>query len=56
MRKFKLKSVKYFGQMMADFLIQRLETSLDNEEFDFWFDIAVKLNAYCIVYYDIYLD
>ena len=56
MRKLKSKFVKYVGQSMADFIIKRLETSTTEEEFDFWFQMAAKLDAYCIVYYDIYLD
>lgn len=56
MQKFKLKIVKYFGQMMADFIIKRLEDTSSQEEFDFWFGMAIKLNAYCIVYYELYLD
>lgn len=56
MQKFKLKIVRYIGQNMADFIIKRLENPSSNEEFDFWFQMAAKLDAYCVVYYDIYLD
>ncbi len=56
MQKFKLKTVKYFGQMMADFIIKRIEDSSTQEELDFWFNLGAKLNAYCVVYYDLYLD
>lgn len=59
MQKFKTiktKVIKYIGQSMADFLIRRLETSSTDEEFDFWFSMAIKLDAYYRVFYEIYLD
>ena len=36
-----------WAQPMADFLIERLEKSIDNEEFETWFTMALHLDLYC---------
>ena len=56
MQKFKTKIVRNIGQSMADFIIKRLESTSTQEEFDFWFSMGVKLDDYCVVFHDIYLD
>jgi hypothetical protein len=36
-----------WAQPMANFLIQRLEMSLDSEEFEKWLSMAIYLDLYC---------
>jgi hypothetical protein len=55
----KRRIIKYVAQIYADVLIKRMETEIDLEDnTQFWilYEQAAKLNAYCIVFHDIYLD
>lgn len=36
-----------WAQPVANFLIQRLEISLDSEEFEKWLNMAIYLDLYC---------
>jgi len=56
MQKLKTKIIKYVGQSLADTIIKRLESASTKEEFDFWFSMGAKLNAYYVVFHEIYLD
>lgn len=47
LKELRAKFVMGWAQPMADFLIQRLEMSIDNEEFETWFTIALHLDLYC---------
>ena len=47
LKELRARFIMSWAQPMADFLIQRLETSLDNEEFETWFTIALHLELYC---------
>lgn len=58
-QKFKRRIIKKVCQNLADIFIIRLQNSLsleDDDAFYAQFEIAAKLNAYCIVFHDIYLD
>ena len=35
------------AQQMADFITEKLKTSVDNQEFETWFTIALYLDLYC---------
>lgn len=51
--------IRYFAQIYANTLIRRMQMEVDLEDkTQFWmlFEQAAKLNAYCIVFHDIYLD
>ena len=51
--------IKYFAQIYADTLLRQMMTEIELEDEDrFWilYDRAAQLNAYCIVFHDIYLD
>lgn len=51
--------VRRFAQAYADFLITRLEAAQKNDDqaaFEIYYEQGAKLNAYCIVFHDIYLD
>lgn len=55
----KRRVIRYFAQIYADILIRRMMTEIDLEdETQFWilYEQAAKLNAYCVVFHDIYLD
>ena len=57
MKNIKIKVIRYFAQIYADFLINQLESNKENKEvFDMFYERACQLNAYCIVFHDIYLD
>ena len=47
LKELRAKFIMSWAQPMADFLIQRLEMSIDNEEFETWFTIALHLDLYC---------
>ena len=36
-----------WAQPMANFLIQRLEMSLESEDFETWLNMAIYLDLYC---------
>jgi hypothetical protein len=57
MKKIKRDLIKYFAQKYADILIMQLEQH-KSDEFMFYqvCERACLLNAYCIVFHDIYLD
>ena len=51
--------IRKVAQMMADVMVYRLQTLVDLEDdvlFQQQYEMAAKLNAYCIVFHDIYLD
>lgn len=59
MKNLKKRIIRYFAQIYADTLVRRMQTELDLEnDTQFWilYEQAAKLNAYCIVFHDIYLD
>jgi hypothetical protein len=39
--------IKFWTQPFADFLIERLETSVDEKEFETWFTMSLHLDLYC---------
>lgn len=58
-KNFKKKIIRRFAQSLADVLVQRMQIAIDTEDQNaFWntFEQAAKLNAYCIVFHEIYLD
>ena len=58
-KEFKRGVIRFFAQSMADYLITKLQTSMDLDESDSFYSVyeqAAKLNAWCIVNHDIYLD
>jgi hypothetical protein len=55
-KKFKRNIIQTFAQACANVLLKKLETEIDSDSFFTTFDQAVKLNAYCIVFHEIYLD
>jgi|LauGreDrversion4_2_1035121.scaffolds.fasta_scaffold2453062_1 hypothetical protein len=59
LKNFKRKVIKTVTQAYADQLVKRMQIEVDIEDqTQFWllFEQAAKLNAYCIVFHDIYLD
>lgn len=59
MKNLKKRIIRYFAQIYADTLVRRMQTELDLEDhnqFYFLYEQATKLNAYCIVFHNIYLD
>jgi hypothetical protein len=51
--------IRKIAQTFADVLIKKMEIEIDLEDktqFWFFYEQAAKLNAYCIVFHDIYLD
>lgn len=55
----KRRVIRYFAQIYANVLVKRMQTEIDLEDdTQFWmlYEQAAKLNAYCIVFHDIYLD
>jgi len=52
------KIVRHVSQIYAEFLIKKIEASIgENQEYvDVLFEQCAKLNAYCIVFHNIYLD
>jgi hypothetical protein len=59
LKNFKRKVIKTVAQTYADQLFKRMQIEVDIEDqTQFWllFEQAAKLNAYCIVFHDIYLD
>ena len=55
-KKFKRNIIQTFAQAYANVLLKKLETEIDSDSFFITFDQAAKLNAYCIVFHEIYLD
>lgn len=50
MKKIKELRAKFtmsWAQPMADFITEKLKTSVDNQEFETWFTIALYLDLYC---------
>ena len=59
LKNFKRKVIKTVAQAYADQLVKRMQIEVDIEDqTQFWllFEQAAKLNAYCIVFHDNYLD
>jgi hypothetical protein len=55
----KREVIRKVAQTIADGLFLVLESNSDSKNidtFNLYFDYAAKLNAYCIVFHDIYLD
>jgi hypothetical protein len=51
--------IRKVAQTYADVLVRKMEIEIDLEDkTHFWYlyEQAAKLNAYCIVFHDIYLD
>ena len=48
--------MKNFLQTIADHIIKKLETTSDDEMFQFYYDMGLMLNSFAINYFDIYLD
>lgn len=46
-KELRVKFIMSWAQPMADFLIERLETSVDEKEFETWFSMALYLDLYC---------
>jgi hypothetical protein len=58
-KNFKREIVRKVAQSLADGFITLLDSTVkskNSESFDSYFELAAKLNAYCIVFHDIYLD
>jgi hypothetical protein len=47
LKELRAKFTMSWAQPMADFLIERLETSETKEEFETWFTISLYLDLYC---------
>jgi hypothetical protein len=43
-------------QRIADSICIVCENSKSEQEFRYWFNLGINLNAYLVVYHDIYLD
>jgi len=55
LKEFRNRVIKKIAQKYADFLIDRLEQSTDQQEFEMWFTQALYLDLYC-EQREIYLD
>lgn len=58
-KKIRKEIIRRIAQSIANVMILRLQTLSDLEDdvlFQQQFEMAAKLNAYCIVFHDIYLD
>lgn len=47
LKELRARFIMSWAQPMADFLIERLKTSVNNEEFETWFTMALHLDLYC---------
>ena len=59
LKNLRIEIIRKIAQLYANFLIIRLETLTspkDKEAFDYFYQQACYLNAYCVVLNDIYLD
>lgn len=57
MKNIKRKLIRFFAQKYANVLYLQLEQFLEDEViFQQFYERACLLNAYCIVFHDIYLD
>jgi activator of 2-hydroxyglutaryl-CoA dehydratase len=59
LKNYKTKLTGKFCQIIANSLVTKMEASLDSDDYDSFnqeFEMAAKLNAYCIVFHNIYLD
>jgi hypothetical protein len=53
----KKEIIRTFCQTYANILLKKLESEISKSElFSITFEQAAKLNAYCIVFHEIYLD
>lgn len=54
------EAIRKLAQKIADVMVYRLQKLVDIEDdkllFQQQFEMAAKLNTYCIVFHDIYLD
>ena len=55
LKEFRNRVIKKIAQKYANFLIDRLEQSTDQQEFEMWFTQALYLDLYC-EQREIYLD
>ena len=56
-KKFKINIIQNLAQAYANVLLKKLETEIDSKDlFLMTFEQAAKLDAYCVVFNDIYLD
>lgn len=62
MKKFseiKRSILKYFAQIFGNYLFRRMQIAIelkDQRQFSVLSEKASKLNDYCIIFHDIYLD
>ena len=56
MKELKRKFITYFSQSFADVIIFKLQNAETEDEFDFWFEMGAKLDAYCVNFHEIYLN
>lgn len=52
----KKKILHKIMQLLANYVVFMLEKSNSKEMFDYYFEFGAKLNAYAIVFHEIYLD
>ena len=58
-KNFRKEVIRKIAQIYANELVRRMKTEIDLEDkTQFWilYEQAAKLNAYCVVFHDIYLD
>lgn len=58
-KNFRKEFIRSVAQIYANELVRRMNTEIDLEDktkFFILFEQAATLNAYCIVFHDIYLD
>jgi hypothetical protein len=55
LKELRAKFIMSWAQPSANFLIEKLKTSEDNQEFETWFIMALHLDLYC-VNKGVYLD
>lgn len=52
----KKRVVRKLAQKVADFIVMQFESTTDARMQRMLFEQAAMLNAYCVVFHDIYLD
>lgn len=59
LKKLRINIIKNLAQIYANVLVQKMEKELsqnNKDSFFMTFEQAAKLNFYCIVFHEIYLD
>jgi hypothetical protein len=56
LKEFKIRIIQKFAQKYADFLITRMQNSVDQNEFEIWFIQGLYLDLWCQQKHNIYLD